>query len=294
MTRGRATQFARHRPPASATAGTPLHRHGHGRGRLRQHRHRLHRHGPLHQQRRARRSCRRIHLHGRRRRAHLHGVTLKTAGVQTVTATDTGDRYDHRHHSSVTVNARRRPRTSSSGLAGATAAGTAHDFTVTAARRLQQHGHRLHGARSTSPAATPGGPAGDYTFTAGDDGCPHLHHGVTLKTPGTRRSPPPTRSTAPSPAPQRHGHRRPPPPASGSGSPAATTAGTSLSVTVTAEDAYDNAATGYTGTVHFTSSDGQAVLPGDYTFTAGDAGAHTFTASPSRRRAPSPSRPPTR
>jgi uncharacterized repeat protein (TIGR01451 family) len=34
---------------------------------------------------------------------------------------------------------------------------------------------------------------------------------------------------------------------------------------------------GYTGTVHFTSSDAQAVLPADYTFVSGDAGTHTFS-----------------
>ncbi|HSK44268.1 MAG TPA: hypothetical protein VLA83_10325, partial [Candidatus Binatia bacterium] len=33
---------------------------------------------------------------------------------------------------------------------------------------------------------------------------------------------------------------------------------------------------GYLGTLHFTSSDGLAVLPADYTFTAADAGIHTF------------------
>jgi len=35
---------------------------------------------------------------------------------------------------------------------------------------------------------------------------------------------------------------------------------------VTASDAYGNLATKYTGTVHFTSSDGSATLPADYTF----------------------------
>ena len=39
---------------------------------------------------------------------------------------------------------------------------------------------------------------------------------------------------------------------------ASTTAGVSQSFTVTAKDAYGNTATGYTGTVHFTSSDVQA------------------------------------
>jgi uncharacterized repeat protein (TIGR01451 family) len=35
--------------------------------------------------------------------------------------------------------------------------------------------------------------------------------------------------------------------------------------------------TGYTGTVHFTSSDAQAVLPADYTFLPTDVGAHVFS-----------------
>jgi uncharacterized repeat protein (TIGR01451 family) len=34
---------------------------------------------------------------------------------------------------------------------------------------------------------------------------------------------------------------------------------------------------GYSGTVHFTSSDPQAILPADYTFVSGDAGTHTFS-----------------
>ncbi len=53
-------------------------------------------------------------------------------------------------------------------------------------------------------------------------------------------------------------------------------AGTAIAVTVTAQDAFNNTKTGYTGTVHFTSSDAQAVLPADYTFTAADNGMHTF------------------
>ena len=64
-----------------------------------------------------------------------------------------------------------------------------------------------------------------------------------------------------------------------SGFPSPVTAGTSETFTVTATDAHGNAATGYTGTVHFTSSDGQAALPADYTFTSADAGVHTFSAT---------------
>jgi hypothetical protein len=38
-------------------------------------------------------------------------------------------------------------------------------------------------------------------------------------------------------------------------------------------------AVGYTGTVHFSSTDPAANLPANYTFTAADAGSHTFTAT---------------
>jgi photosystem II stability/assembly factor-like uncharacterized protein/streptogramin lyase len=52
--------------------------------------------------------------------------------------------------------------------------------------------------------------------------------------------------------------------------------GTAFSVTLTARDPNGNVATGYTGKVHFSSSDAKAGLPADYTFTAADAGTHTF------------------
>src|SRR5437867_1393806 len=70
--------------------------------------------------------------------------------------------------------------------------------------------------------------------------------------------------------------------------PASATAGTAFSVTVTALDQFNNTATGYTGTVHFTSSDGAAVLPANTTLTSGigsfsatlkTAGSRTLTAT---------------
>jgi hypothetical protein len=63
------------------------------------------------------------------------------------------------------------------------------------------------------------------------------------------------------------------------GFPTPTTAGAAGTFTVTARDASGNTAPGYTGTVHFTSSDTRAVLPGDYAFTAADHGVHTFSAT---------------
>lgn len=55
-----------------------------------------------------------------------------------------------------------------------------------------------------------------------------------------------------------------------------TTAGVAQTATVTALDAGGAVSTGYQGTVHFASSDAQAVLPADYTFISGDAGVHQF------------------
>ncbi|HEY7423861.1 MAG TPA: Ig-like domain-containing protein [Gemmataceae bacterium] len=62
-----------------------------------------------------------------------------------------------------------------------------------------------------------------------------------------------------------------------SGSPSSATAGTPVQFTVSAVDSAGQVVPGYTGTVHFTSTDGSAVLPGDYTFTAADNGVHTFS-----------------
>src|SRR5881394_4195707 len=61
------------------------------------------------------------------------------------------------------------------------------------------------------------------------------------------------------------------------GFPSSITAGVPGSVTVTLKDQAGNPATNYTGTIHFTSTDGQAVLPANYTFVSADAGVHTFS-----------------
>ena len=62
----------------------------------------------------------------------------------------------------------------------------------------------------------------------------------------------------------------------GVSAPSSPTAGAAFSISVTARDATGHTATGYLGTVHFTSSDAQAMLPAAHTFTAADAGVHTF------------------
>jgi hypothetical protein len=64
-----------------------------------------------------------------------------------------------------------------------------------------------------------------------------------------------------------------------SGFPSPTTAGVAHTFTVKATDAYGNVVSSYRGTVSFSSSDKQAGLPGQYNFSSGDAGVHTFTAT---------------
>ncbi len=58
--------------------------------------------------------------------------------------------------------------------------------------------------------------------------------------------------------------------------PANVNTGVPFNVTVTALDASEAVVTGYTGTVHFTSSS-TGTLPADYTFTGGDNGSHVFS-----------------
>jgi hypothetical protein len=55
------------------------------------------------------------------------------------------------------------------------------------------------------------------------------------------------------------------------------TKGVAGTIRVTAVDAYGNRVSGYTGTIHFTSSDAKAKLPVNYKFKATDAGTHVFT-----------------
>ncbi len=60
------------------------------------------------------------------------------------------------------------------------------------------------------------------------------------------------------------------------GLPGSCPATTPQAFTVTAQDAFGNRATGYTGTVHFTSTDTAATLPADAPFAAADTGQRAF------------------
>jgi hypothetical protein len=118
-----------------------------------------------------------------------------------------------------------------------------------------------------------------YTFTAADAGIHHFY-AVKLKTAGTQSITAQDTVTASitgteadiivNPAAATHFKVV---------APASVTAGTAFTITVMVLDQYGNVATGYTGTVHFTTNDPSTsvILPADYTFTTTDAGQHVFT-----------------
>ncbi len=211
-----------------------------------------------------------------------HGVhlfktlNLKTAGNQSVTATDTLSQSITGSKSTL-VTAAALAELTMTGMPPTTTAGTAFNLTVSA---VDPYGNAVSSYRgtvhftSTDPsAALPG----DYPFTVGDAGS-HTFTGVVLETDGiqgvtavdlshtTFKASQTTLVTPAAPA-----------GLTMTGMPATTTAGTAFNLTVSAVDAFGNPVPSYRGTVHFVSTDSRATLPGDYQFTEGDAGNHTFT-----------------
>jgi hypothetical protein len=153
-------------------------------------------------------------------------------------------------------------------------AGTSFSYTVTADKAAGGVDTGYTGTVSFAGTdAQMSGLPSSYTFTSGDAGS-HTFT-VTLKTAGSQRitetsgSGTTTSSITVNPA-----------AASQlviSGLSSMATVGGVQSFTVTAKDAYGNVATGYTGTVSFSSTDPSATLPANDTFTASNAGVHTFT-----------------
>jgi hypothetical protein len=205
---------------------------------------------------------------------HTFTATLKTAGNQTITATDTGNGA-LTCSQPVTVTAATASRLVLAAPAASTA-GTAFSITVTA---LDSYGNvassyvgTIHFTSSDAKAVLPA----DYTFTSADAG---MHtFSVTLKkagaqtitatdtASGTRTGSAP--STV-SPGPVTHLML--------TASTSTPKAGAPFTITVTALDAYGNQAPAYRGTIHFSSTDAAAVLPADYPFAAADQGRHSFS-----------------
>jgi hypothetical protein len=119
------------------------------------------------------------------------------------------------------------------------------------------------------------GAMADYTFTAADGG-QHTFSNLVLRRAGTLT----VAGTDTANASITGGTALTITPAAASQllitAPSSVNGGVPFNLTVTALDAYGNAATGYAGTVHFSSTDPSAALPADYTFTAADEGVATF------------------
>jgi hypothetical protein len=189
--------------------------------------------------------------------------------TDTVTSTITGT------ESNITVNPGPFAKIALTLPASPWTAGTAQSFTVTAediyGNAVTGYTGTMH-FTSTDPKAT--SPA-DYTFTTADAGKHTFTSGVTLFTAGTQTVQAADLTAGISTGVNAKVKAAAASSVTVSGYPSPTTAGSAHNFTVTLYDVYGNIATGYLGTIHFTSSDPSAVLPADYTFTTADAGKHT-------------------
>ncbi|MEA2236859.1 MAG: hypothetical protein QOC81_1583 [Thermoanaerobaculia bacterium] len=204
--------------------------------------------------------------------AHTFSVTLTSTGSQSVTATDTVT-ASITGSANTTVAAPPATHLSVSAPANVTN-GVAFNVVVTA---LDASNATVPGYTGTVhfTSSSTGALPGDYTFTGGDSGA-HTFS-VTLTQNGSRTitatdtvtaSITGTANTTVLAAPATHFNVS---------APSSYTPGSPFNVTVTALDASNATVTGYAGTVHFTTSAGSSTLPADYTFVAGDNGAHTFS-----------------
>jgi hypothetical protein len=220
-----------------------------------------------------------------------NGVTFVTAGSQTVTATDTSTSSITGTSGPVSVAAAAASRLMVGAPATVTA-GIAFGVTVTALDPFGNTALSYTGTIHFSKSDSASGSAvpGNYTFVPGDDGVHTFSNGVTLVTGG------PQTVTATDVNTSSITGTTPPIQVSTvvathfvfSGTPASTTAGSPFTFTIRAEDTSGNTAVGYTGTIHFSSSDTLAALPsnaglnngvGTFTVTLKTAGSQTVTAT---------------
>jgi hypothetical protein len=206
---------------------------------------------------------------------HTFSATLKTMGTHAISARDatTGIMGIE---SRITVNAAAASTMSVSGFPSTTTAGTYGYVTVTL---KDPYGNLASGYRGTvhfSSTDARASLSGNYTFTVADFGV-HTFP-ASLRTAGTQ-SITVTDIVTTSLTGKDAGITVIPAQASRFliSYPANVGAGVAFSLTVTVTDAYGNGVTGYTGTIHFSSTDSLARLPVNYTFTAADKGVHTFT-----------------
>jgi hypothetical protein len=207
---------------------------------------------------------------------HTFNVTLKTAGTQSIAVRDTANATLAASQSGISVLAS--ATAGSFVVAGfpTTTAGVAQSFTVAVKDPFGNVTTAYTGTVTFSSSDVQAGLPANYTFTAADAGT-HTFT-ATLKTAGMQSitvKDAATPTVAGTEAGIAVSAASTVAALSVSGVPA-TTAGEAHSVTVSARDAFGNLCPAYTGTVAFSTSDVQAGLPSSYTFTAADAGVHTF------------------
>jgi Ca2+-binding RTX toxin-like protein len=209
-------------------------------------------------------------------------VTLKTAGTQSVSAADTATPTITGTQGGILVTPASPARFRVSGSMTSTTAGNSFDVTVTA---QDAYGNTVTGYVGTVhfSSADPYGAAlpADYTFQTTDQGVHTFAGGATLYTAGTWDV---TATDANNPALTGQGLVSVTPAAidhflvTTSVDGVSTVAGAAFDVTITAQDAYNNTVTDYTGTVTFSSQDPYtASLPADYTFQPSDMGTVTVS-----------------
>ena len=207
--------------------------------------------------------------------ATFGSLKIDAAGKYTVSATD-GTLTGTGASNKFTISPAATSTLVVTGFPSPVTAGTAGTITVTAedafGNTTPDYLGTVHFTSTDGQASLPS----DYTFKTGNHGT-HTFN-ATLKTAGTQ-SITATDTAAGTITGSQTGITVNPAAASKLiiSAPSSVASGTPFSITVTAVDNYGNVATGYTGTVTFTSSDKQAVLPGDYTFSAADSGVHAFT-----------------
>ncbi len=208
-----------------------------------------------------------------------NGITLKTAGSQSVTIDQSDDGSIDGTQSSITVNPGSAAVLTVTGIDDPIVAGVADTAVVTAKDTYSNTATGYTGTVTFTSNDTQAILPSNYAFVGGDSGVKSFTNGVTLKTAG-ERTVTATDTVTGSITGTQSAITVTPAAASSltlSGITTPTVAGDSHSPVVTAKDAYQNTATGYTGTVAFTSTDPSAELPAAYVFTGSDNGTKTFT-----------------
>jgi hypothetical protein len=210
---------------------------------------------------------------------HTFSATLRSAGSQSITATDTTNSGIFGSQG-IAISPAATDHLVLSQFPSKTTAGVAHNFRVTAQDLYGNTTSAFADTVSFSSTDSQSALPASYSFLASDMG---VHtFSATLKTAGTQSLTVQDSSHANVASATMPGITVNPAAASRlqvSGFPSSVLAGTAHNFTVTALDPYGNVASGYRGAVGFSSTDSQAVLPGNYSFISGDAGVHTFSAT---------------